>query len=243
MLKITAYKTDKDKIALRPFMKDCTIPKFPQSILMVGASSSGKTTLLQNLMLKNDFYKGYHDFVFLFARTGKLDDSLKKLKIPKKHTFTTEKEMIDNVKIIYDAQNNNVENKPINLAPKILCIFEDLTTNKKLIRDPIFNSLWTLGRHLNIQVISMIHKYKALERTARLQAMNIIYFRGSGDETMQLVDDFTPPGHTKKEFLKVVDYATNPDEKSRHNFLYICNKLPFKIRYRKNFDTVMELKK
>jgi hypothetical protein len=67
VLKIKPYKTNKDSIKLRPLMKDCTIPKFPQSVLMVGASSSGKTTLPQNLILKKEFYKNYHDFVFLFS--------------------------------------------------------------------------------------------------------------------------------------------------------------------------------
>ena len=242
MLKIEPFKTDKDKIKLRPLMKDCTIPKFPQSILVVGASGSGKTTLLQNLMLKDDFYKGYHNFVFLFARTGKIDDALKSLKINKNHTFTTEKDMIKNVEIIFNSQTKNIENGKINVAPKILMIFEDLTTNKKLIRNHVFQSLLTMGRHLNIQVLSMIHKYKALDRESRLNAMNVIYFRGSGDETQQLVDDFTPPGHTKKEFTDIVEWATNPDEDD-HNFIYICNKLPFKIRYRKNFDTIMTLQK
>jgi len=243
MLKITPFKTDKDKIKLRPLMEDCTIPKFPQSILIVGASGSGKTTLLQNLMLKDDMYKGYHNLSFLFARTGHLDDALKSLKIKKSHVITKEDDMIKTVKIIFDSQTKNIENMAIHQAPKILLIFEDLTTNKKLIRNPVFQSLWTMGRHLNIQVISMIHKYKALDRESRLNAMNLIYFRGSGDETMQLVDDFTPPGHTKKEFLQMVDYATNPDKDSKHNFLYMCNKLPFKIRYRKNFEIILELQK
>jgi len=243
MLKIKPFRTNKDKIELKELMKDCTIPRFPQSLLVVGASGSGKTTLLQNLMLNPIFFKDFHDFVFLFARTGKLDDSLKSLKIKKKHTFTKEQEMIDNVKTIFNSQTKNIENGKIHLAPKIIMIFEDLTTNKRLMRDPIFQALWTMGRHLNIQVVSMIHKYKALERESRLNAMNIIYFRGSGDETNQLVDDFTPPGYTKKEFLEIINFATNPTPDSKHNFLYICNKLPFKIRYRKNFDLILTLNK
>jgi hypothetical protein len=242
-LKILPFETDKDAIKLRPLMEDCTIPKFPQSVLMVGASSSGKTTLLLRLMTENHFYKGYHDFVFLFSVTAKLDDGFKKLKLKKDHIFDTEESMIESVEIIYNSQKKNVENGSVKTAPKILCIFEDLTTNEKLMRNPIFKSLWTLGRHMNIQVISMIHKYKALPRTARLQAMNIIYFRGSNSEVQQLTDDFTPPGHTKKEFTEIIDFATNPDSESKHHFLYICNKLPFKIKFRRNFDLILELKK
>ena len=73
--------------------------------------------------------------------------------------------------------------------------------------------------------------------------MNVIYFRGSEDETDQLVDDWTPAGHTKKEFKEIVQYATNPDKESKHNFLYICKFCEPKTRYRKNFDTIMKLKK
>jgi hypothetical protein len=242
-LKITAMPTDKDKIKVNALMEHCTIPKFPQSLLMVGSSSSGKTTALMNLMTRKDFYKGYHDFVFLFSITAKLDDSFKPLKLKKEHVFDTEEDMIKNLEIIFESQKKNVENKKINECPKILLIFEDLTTNEKLMRNSTFKSLWTLGRHLNIQVISMIHKYKALPRTQRLNAMNIMFFRASGDETLQLVDDFTPPGHTKKEFLKLVEYATSPNSQGKHNFLYICNKLPFKIKFRQNFETILQLQK
>jgi energy-coupling factor transporter ATP-binding protein EcfA2 len=239
MLKIKPFKTNKSNIKLRPLMKDCTIPKFPQSLLMVGASASGKTTLLQNLMLNKDMYKGFHDFVFLFSITAKLDDSLKKLKVKKSHIFDTEEEMIENLKTIFDAQKENVEKHGVDKSPKIILIFEDLTTNKKLMNDKIFASLWTLGRHLNMQVVALIHKYKALPRTQRLNAMNIIYFAGSSDETQQLVDDFTPPNHSKKEFTEIVNFAT----REPHSFLYICNKLPFVIKFRKNFDTILKLKK
>lgn len=243
MLKIEAYETNKSNIKLRPLMDDCTIPKFPQSVLMVGSSASGKTTLLLNLMLKKNMYKAFFDFRFLFSETAKLDDSFKKLKIKKNHIFDDEPDMIKKLEEIVNAQRKNIENMSIDKTPKILLIFEDLTTNEKLMRNKIFKSLWTLGRHLNIMVIAMIHKYKALPRTQRLNAMNIIFFRSSGDETDQLVDDFTPPGYTKKEFKKIVEFATAPDENHKYNFLYMCNKLPFKIKFRKNFDLIMELEK
>lgn len=242
-LTIHPIETDKKKIKLRPAMENCTIPAFPQSLVMVGSTRSGKTTALMNLMTNHNFYKGFHNFVFLFSITAKLDDSFKPLKLKKTHIFDTEADMIENLKTIFEAQKRNVENKGIANSPKILLIFEDLTTNEKLMRNHIFKSLFTLGRHLNIQVIALIHKYKALPRTQRLNAMNIIFFRSSGDETDQLVDDFTPPGHTKKEFKEIVEYATAPNAESEYNFLYICNKLPFKIKFRKNFDTILTLNK
>lgn len=244
-LRIEPFKSEKDTVELRPLMKDNSIPKFPQSILLVGASGSGKTTLFIRLMTRKDMYKGYHDFIFLFSITAKLDDSFKKLKVKKDFIFDTEDSMIENLKIIFDSQKKNVEASGgvNNSTPKILCVFEDLTTNEKLMRDPTFKALWTLGRHVNIQVISMIHKYKALTRTARLQAMNVIYFRGNNDETLQLVDDFTPAGHSKKEFLVIVNEATDPDENNDHNFLYMANKLPAKIKFRKTFEWILSLKK
>jgi hypothetical protein len=151
--------------------------------------------------------------------------------------------MIENLEIIFESQKKNVENKKISECPKILLVFEDLTTNEKLMKNTTFKSLWTLGRHLNIQVISMIHKYKALPRTQRMNAMNIMFFKATGDENLQLADDYTPPGHTKKEFLKVIEYATASDKRSRHNFLYICNKVASEIKFRKNFETILKLKK
>jgi len=243
MLKIKPFKTEKEKIKLRPLMKDCTIPKFPQSVLIVGSSGSGKTTLLLRLMLDRNFYKDFFDLKFLFSTTAKLDDQFKKLKIKKSHIFDDEEEMIKMLHTIVASQKKNIESLGISKSPKIILIFEDITTNEKLMRDKIFKSLWTLGRHLNIMVLAIIHKYKALPRTQRLNAMNIIYFRGSGDETNQIIDDFTPPGYTKNEFKEIVNFATNPDAESNYNFLYICNKLPHKIRFRKNFENILKLNK
>ena len=243
MYRIRPFPTNKNKIKLRPGMRDCTIPAFPQSVLLVGSTRSGKTTVLQNLMLSKHMYKDFFDFRFLFSETAKLDDSFKKLKIKKNHIFDEEKDMIEKLEEIVSAQKANIENKGVNNSPKILLIFEDATTNEKLLKNTTFKSLFTLGRHLNIMVIVMIHKYKSLNRVCRLNSMNIIFFRASGDETDQLVDDFTPPGYSKKEFKAIVEYATAPDNKSEYNFLYICNKLPFKIKFRKNFDLILELKK
>jgi len=243
MLKIVPFKTDKDDIKLRPLMESNSIPAFPESIFMIGASKSGKSTLLDNLMNREEFYKGYHDLVYLFAKTAKLDKGFKRLKIPKHHLFDKEADMIKNLEIIFEAQKRIVEDKGASKSKKIIMIFEDLTSNKKLMNNAAFLDLWVLGRHANIQVLASIHKYKALPRTQRLQAMNIIYFRGSADETLQLVDDWTPPGYKKKEFMEIVDFATNPDEGSSHNFLYIAKLLPFKIRYRKNFETILTLTK
>lgn len=243
MLRIRPFKTDKDDIELRPFMKDSSIPSFPESIFMVGASKSGKSTLLDNLMRREDFYKGYHDLVYLFAKTAKLDKGFKRLKIPEHRLFDNESDMIQNLEIIFEAQKKRVERDGAAKSKKLLMIFEDLTSNKKLMNNPTFLDLWVLGRHANIQVIASIHKYKALPRTQRLQAMNIIYFRGASDETMQLVDDWTPPGYSKKEFLEIVNYATKPDKNNTHNFLYIAKLMPFEVRYRKNFETILKLTK
>lgn len=243
MLKIIPFKTDKDDVKLRPLMESNSIPSFPESIFMVGASKSGKSTLLDNLMRRKDFYKGYHDLVYLFAKTAKLDKGFKRLKIPKHRLFNTEDEMIKSLKIIFDSQTKIVEEEGASKSKKILMIFEDLTSNKKLMNNSVFLDLWVLGRHANIQVIASIHKYKALPRTQRLQAMNIIYFRGSLDETKQLVDDWTPPGYNSKEFMDIVNYATKPDKENSHNFLYIAKLLPFEIRYRKNFETILHLTK
>ena len=178
MLQIKPFTTGKEKVKLRPLMKDHTIPAFPESVMLIGASKSGKSTLLDNLMNRKHFYKGFHDLTYLFATTAKLDQGFKRLKIPKHRLFDTEEDMIKNVELIFEAQKGVVEEHGIENSKKILMIFEDLTTNEKLMRNTTFKSLWTLGRHVNIQVISCIHKYKALPRTQRLQAMNVIYFRG-----------------------------------------------------------------
>ena len=137
-LKIKPLKTNKNKIKLRPLMKDHTIPAFAESLLLVGASGSGKTTVLIRLLTSKQFYYDYFNFIFLFSVTAKLDDTFKLLKIPDRHTFTTEDEMINGLEQIIKTQKEIVETKGLDKAPKIALVFEDLTSNKKLMKDPNF---------------------------------------------------------------------------------------------------------
>lgn len=238
-LDIKPFETNKNKIKVRPLMLNRTIPSFPESIVLVGASGSGKTTLLLRLLLEKHFYGGYYNHTFLFAVTANMDDQFKVLKIPERHTYTTEQEMIDGLDEILSIQKKIIEKKGVEKSSRICLIFEDLTANKKLMNSQSFLQVFVQGRHLNLQVICCVHKYKILPRTQRLNLMNLFFFRASVGEMNQVAEDHCPPGYTTKEMMEVLKYATDGD----HNFLYINMKEPFKTRYRKNLDTVLELNK
>ena len=70
-----------------------------------------------------------------------------------------------------------------------------------------------------------------------INANAVAVFPSSQSEVEVLLDEITPAGLKKKEFQKVIDYATD----GRYDFLYINNHADPGKRVRKNLDEIINL--
>ena len=89
-----------------------------------------------------------------------------------------------------------------------------------------------MGRHYLVSSIINTQSYTKIPRAIRLQANALILFPSSNNEVKLLVDDVTPPHCEKRQFMKLVEYATS----GKHSFLFINNFEPVETRFRKGFE-------
>jgi hypothetical protein len=244
-LKIVPYPTNKHKIKQRPNMENHVIPTHASAVIFNGKSGSGKTNLLVNIMSRPEFYgidgsgKPYFDIVFLFSPTANGgDDLVRFLDIPKKRIFTEfDTTALDN--IIATQKDLIEEKKDITKSPKMLIIFEDIQSDKKFMNSKSFLKCFIQCRHLNISTFLLSQSFTRTPRACRLQANNIFLFPCSRSERKLLIDEFTPPRLSKREFGDLIDHATSDD----HSFLHINMREMPRTRFRKNLDEILKLQR
>ena len=239
-LKIEALPTSKSKVKRSGMMEANIIPAHPFRLHISGSSGSGKTNCLLSLLTRKEFYKGYFHVIFIISLTAKKTDDvydiLEKNKGKTKIGFINE---LDETIIggIMEICADIVEEKKAHKAPRVLMVFDDVVSEKKYLNKKEFTKCFIMSRHFNMSSIILSQKYNATPRTCRLNCDAVIYFPGSVSEDMVITDDYCAPGYSRKEFLQIIKYATSEP----YSFLFINMKCLHKERYRKNFDTILQL--
>jgi len=240
MYKIEPLKTKKSNIKTLPQFENNICIKPPCSVLFSGASGSGKTQLLLNLLTKKQFYKDYFDLIFIFSNTAEDGDDLyDHLKLPKDHIFKPNAEGLEQIKHIITTQKYIIKDVGIDKSPSILLIFDDMANERKFLASDEYYKLHIMNRHYNISVFELYQSYMSCPRKSRIQISGLFYFKGKQTETIRISDEHCPSGYSDKEFAQIVSYAT----KEPFSFLYINYKAPRNERYRKNFDSILKLTK
>ena len=231
-LKIKKIETKKSKIPQKHLMEQNIIPKHPMRAMFSGASGSGKTNLMVNLMTRDQFYKGYFDKVYFFSPT--FDDLAEKLNLPKEQIFND----LDpaDIEAILNEQDADIKKNGIENSPKILLIFEDVIQDTKFLNSKAFKRVYFAGRHSNISSMIMTQSYNQVPRKLRLQITNAFIFPATKSEEKIIIEEYTPPGMDKKTFAKILHKATD----KRFNFLHINNFADPKEKFRKNLDVILQ---
>lgn len=246
-LKIIPFKTNKNKIKKRKLMEKKIIPSHPFRLLLVGASGSGKTQNLLNLMTRPQFYgktdpkdkkSQYFDLVFLFSPTADGGDDLSEyLMIPEERIITDESLFQPTLNHIIKTQKDFIEKNTIVLSPKICLIMDDCQSAEKFLKSSDFVKCFIAGRHYNISIICCGQSWTRFQRITRLNASNIMLYPSSGSEINLLCEEYCPANTSKKKFLELIQFAT----KEPYNFLHINNQTSHKDKYRKNLDLILNI--
>lgn len=126
-------------------------------------------------------------------------------------------------------------------ANKVLIIFDDAIAESSLINSPEFLKIFIQGRHYNISSMVMSQSYMKIPRSVRLQATHISMFPSRSTEIDRVCTEHGPKELTKREFHEMATYATTPQGDNDYPFLYIDSFAPIAVRYRRNFDEVLEI--
>lgn len=270
MLSIEKIDTSKHAIRQRKLMELQVIPNHPGITIFSGAQGSGKSNLVANMIMKEAMYgksyelmeeelqkaagksrqaqpkkKGYFDAIFLFV--GSLDDMLEHcidLGLIKQN-HVCESPMPEDIQKVIDGQKSAIERADgdMTLVPKVLCLFDDVANDGRLLRSKPFLELFVKGRHLNSSTWFLTQYLNLVPRPCRIQANWTFVFKVNRAEMEILCDQYCPSNATKKEFSKMVYEATQDDEKSSHNFFVICKRAPEDKKFRKNLDMFINLKR
>jgi hypothetical protein len=267
MLKIDKIDTSKHAIKNRKLMELGVIPHHPSITIFSGSQGGGKSTLVANLMKKEHMYglsyegmedelkrkkgkklppkQGFFDAVFCFL--GSDDDMYDHLidsgVIKQNHVCHMPKPM--DIQKVIDGQKQAIAkvDGDMTKVPKILCIFDDVVNDSKLMRSTPFLELFVKGRHINSSTFFLSQYLNLVPKPCRLQANWLFVFKSNRAELQVLCDQFCPPNATKKEFAAMVHEATRDDEQNKNNVFVIVKRAPEDQRFRKNLDKFIHLKR
>lgn len=239
--KIEVLDTEKSKIPQRGCVKAGVLPKFPSSVLFCGRSGSGKTNLLLNILTRKELLGNYYHTIIVFSPTAnKYDDTYKSLKIPEENfieDFTSE-----SFENLIKVRKDLIQDKGIEWTAKhsrVLIVLDDIIANRDFLQSNTALKLFALLRHYLCSIFILIQSYTKVPRALRLNCNCTFIFPASQSEVEILKDEVTPAGLTKKQFEKVIEYATSEP----YNFLSINNHAKPKQRFRKNLDEIIDLQK
>jgi hypothetical protein len=248
-LDITPIETSKDKIEQPDLAahEKMFIPPLGSSVIISGKSGSGKSTLLANFLKDPRFYgpsenkpNGWFDKIFLFSPTANGDDIQRSLNIPKNHVFTDLEEASKLLEVILDTQQKKLDGgKGADKVSQFCIIFDDVIGDVKFMNEKAFSRSFYQVRHVNCTTFICTQHFTRVPKVCRLQASFVFFFQGSAAEVQIVTEDFAPPLYSKNEFYSLVADATF----DRYSFLTICMKVGWDLRFRKNLDQFIVLKR
>ena len=248
-LDIVKIESKKDKIKHPHLCMADVFPRINDSLLAVGASGSGKSTVVAHLLTSPFALKGVFDRIFLFSPTGEADDIQKSLKLGEEDLDNMAKELLPHIpSVITDmslatkylqeieaSQAALIKEKGAHKAPLFAIYYDDFIGENEFMRTKEFMDSFILCRHFNMTTIACAQAYTGVPRKQRMQAKHIIYFKGNQTETDQIIEQYAPPGACKKTMEEIIKFAT----KDKFDFLYINKRSPVENRFRKGFKELI----
>lgn len=231
--KIENKNTD-DKVQQCKAAEIGVLPTHPFRWYIVGASGSGKSNLLMNILTKPQFYAGYFDSIEIMSPTAlHLDPIYQAIDLPEDHFFGLDPDVLA---ILLEQQKKEVKEKGKVAAPKVLLVLDDFISDQKFAHSKELLQFAVMSRHYNISMILLSQAYHRVAKSIRLNMNVISYFKGSNPESITLGEDFGAPGLTRQQFQNVIAYATDEP----YSFFFINMKEPVNDgRYRKNFCEIL----
>lgn len=218
--------TDFD-LDILPVKEDGTEQKLPRALhphlpniasgqvgILISPVKTGKSTIISNLLLNENFYKDCFDMVYIISNTINNDRTSRFLKEQFPETIFDDLSRIDEViQNIIDYQDSF----PRGEKPFIAVVLDDFLGIKKSSK---INYLATRARHYNIGLLLFASQlFRGLETTIRQNATFAIIGSPNPNEKeiLKMSEEFGDRYGGQQNFLKLYKEAS----KKKYGFLYL----------------------
>lgn len=222
------------------------LPSLPTKIAIIGKSAlSGKTTLLSNLINRDEFFGEDFDGENIYIISGsttsddKLINTIKFKKIPDDNIFIQLND--DILEVIMSVIKEKYEDALTNdeKPPHSLVVFDDISYSSALskrVGNEKLSQLFCNYRHYLTSIIVTAQKSTQLARVVRVNTIMYFIFKQSLFELENIMGDVCYIN--KKEFKRLFQEAT----KNKHDFLVVnLDAKPEHIYSRCGMDTNNEI--
>ena len=175
------------------------LPKLPFAISLVGASGSGKTNLLLNILEQYNKKFRPEDIILISPSIG-LDDKLKHINTPWKYD-TFDPTIIESV----INQQKELKKKNTKKIPNLLIILDDCLQTGAFNHHSIIETAYVRLRHFDISLICSSQKYVGLSRTIRLNSKALILFEPYNESEFDSILDENSSKYTRLKMKKMLD--------------------------------------
>jgi len=216
------------------------VSKLPLRSIVLGPSGSGKSILLQNMIL--DIYRDCFSRIYVFSPSIFVD--YQTWAPVRKYVETLIKNTHDETFFFDNFDENalsdilNTQRKIVEYQKKhghkkmfsILVIIDDFADNYKVSHHPLINALFTRGRHSYCSTIVATQKFHALSNIIRINALDLYVFRLRNYSDLQAFLDEVSALAPKDVILEMYKMATDElfsflfvklSAKDKNNMFYI----------------------
>jgi len=205
------------------------VGRLPIRSILLAPSGSGKTVLLQNMIL--DIYKGCFERIYIFSPSVKIDSTWEPVR---KYLNETINLTEDEPPLFYDTNDQESLEQIINTQKKItehlkskkdtkkiysiLIVIDDMADDVKMSRNSVLlHSLFTRGRHSGISTIVSTQKFCCIANIIRVNATELFVFRLRNYRDLETFIEEVSALIDKKSLMEIYNIAT----KEPYSFLYV----------------------
>ncbi len=189
---------------------DPSLPRLPFSLLVTAKSETGKTNINMNIL--QHYKKYFKNSTFIFQGTP--CKTVEKNLMSKKFNGVRFKDFFDRrgnniLEAIFKQQQEYFDNDED--PPHVLIYIDDLYNDLMKERFGILNTIYNAGRHYNISIIQVQHKWTLLDPFIRVAAKYHLFFRiNSEAEKEKIAEDLCGSLNlNEKEFRIIFEHCTN----------------------------------
>ena len=203
--------------------------KLPIRSILLAPSGSGKTVLLQNMIL--DIYKGCFERIYVFSPSVSIDSTWAPVREYLNKTINLSE---NEPPLFYDTNDQESLEQIINTQKKvtehlkskkdtkkifsILIVIDDFADDVKMSRNSVLlHSLFTRGRHSGISTIVSTQKFASIANIIRVNATELFVFRLRNYRDLETFIEEVSALIDKKSLMEIYGLATAEP----YSFLYV----------------------